>query len=1172
MSLLNKNNPFESNSSEGNTNSSNSSFQKSSSLGLENTSNSNSQLEGFIIPNSKVNSVTSRQLDSSSNSINSKLPAGWTTIENNLNFKQKLNTSNSSNNSSTSSLLNDIGFTPSTVKKKPPPVPAKPSYLSPTLLSPTSESNSSHGSYDYLLSPESPTPKVNELSKKFETISTSTLDSSNSSSTKGFIPMPSKTFPPAPTLESPSSQKPISLVQKPVVGLRKLVLKNGSSSSGTSDNPFADSNISDIKPDPETQSQPPQHTSLLPPELPVRPSTHPILPKKPPPPALPTKITSHTTQSGSIVNLPIVISPSENDDYQPFNGNIKQTITSPPSLSSSPCVSPLFPPLSSSLPTKPILPPKPSQSNPGSSTPKPALPPKPRLSHGRKGSSSIYSSSPTSPPLLPSVLPSDTVLLQSRVSKDHKLPLLDTNRANRSKPRLNYVSIFPKNPVKCFTLCCHTVCTGSHSLKMWSPVTGDNTFAISAGEQKVTAVCFRPSRLMEEEGKFVWYGLTDGQLGCANVLNGQVVDRKLSAHNYPILAILKYKNLLWTIDEMGTLNIWGDNSQNSLNIHTASSFDFKLRSTNLLITKNSIPIIVGDELWVTTGKTLQVYTPLQEDVGNCLSPLHTLDLGSAESPFTCIAYHPKRRRVYTGHLDGRLTIWNANTYTRIGTIVLNSYRIGALLIVANQYLWVAVTRKIYVFDISRLDAWVLIKEWEAHDSPIIDLVIDHSSLFKLSKLQVGSLGENGRVQIWDGLMTDDWQSRELETKQENYCKIRDINTLICSWNIDAIKPSDLATSTNVNFLEQWLTPGDILPDIIVVGFQEAVDLESKRVTAKAILKKMTTDSGDITQRYKLWQDRLTRVLHSAYPSEAYSLIECQNLVGLFSCVFVKEKELPNVRNLSVSLLKTGFGGYHGNKGGISIRFTLDDTALCFVNCHLAAGQTQIQNRNTDVANILKKTNFDPVPSEGVFVDGGDASQILDHEICFVSGDLNYRIDLDKASILEYIHAKQFSELIKYDQLYQLRSGIKPFILRLFSESEIKFSPTYKYDPFTNNYDTSEKQRSPAWCDRILYRGKSIRHLEYSRFECDASDHRPIRGLFKCSIKSIIPDRLNKLKGEISKVWDTHVERLMDRQMIDWFSQRGYTPDKAKLTLEKCKFDFNLASKVLFEESREELGL
>ena len=72
---------------------------------------------------------------------------------------------------------------------------------------------------------------------------------------------------------------------------------------------------------------------------------------------------------------------------------------------------------------------------------------------------------------------------------------------------------------------------------------------------------------------------------------------------------------------------------------------------------------------------------------------------------------------------------------------------------------------------------------------------------------------------------------QITLRQPDYCTFRDIKVLVCSWNIDSAKPSDLAGSeVNSRFFDQLLGSIDS-PDVVVFGFQEVIPLTDKKLTA-----------------------------------------------------------------------------------------------------------------------------------------------------------------------------------------------------------------------------------------------------------------------------------------------------------------------------------------------------
>ena len=182
--------------------------------------------------------------------------------------------------------------------------------------------------------------------------------------------------------------------------------------------------------------------------------------------------------------------------------------------------------------------------------------------------------------------------------------------------------------------------------------------------------------------------------------------------------------------------------------------------------------------------------------------------------------------------------------------------------------------------------------------------------------------------------------------------------------------------------------------------------------------------------------------------------------------------------------------------------------MCFINCHLAAGQTQTSNRNNDITAIFESDIFgverDNDARSNCFVGGGDGSRVLDHEICILNGDLNYRIDtMGRDTVIKAINTNNLAKLLERDQLLVSRRRNPNFALRALHEDVVTFAPTYKYDIRSDEYDTSEKRRSPAWCDRILFR-KSEKTVQtsYQRHELRISDHRPVTAQFNLRVKNI----------------------------------------------------------------------
>ncbi|KAK1373113.1 type I inositol polyphosphate 5-phosphatase 8 [Heracleum sosnowskyi] len=242
----------------------------------------------------------------------------------------------------------------------------------------------------------------------------------------------------------------------------------------------------------------------------------------------------------------------------------------------------------------------------------------------------------------------------------------------------------------------------------------------------------------------------------------------------------------------------------------------------------------------------------------------------------------------------------------------------------------------------------------------------------------------------------------------------------------------------------------------------------------------------------------------------YTLVASKQMVGLFLCVWVRSDLHHHISNLKVSCVGRGIMGYLGNKGSISMSMTMYNTTFCFVCTHLASGQKEGDEvkRNMDVTEILKKTKFPCL--RRVSKQPMSPGSILDHDNIIWLGDLNYRLTPGDDTN-ELLNRNDWQALLEKDQLkIEQRAGR---IFGGFEEGQISFPPTYKYvinsDEYVGQTSISkEKRRTPAWCDRILWKGEGLKQIWYERVESNISDHRPVCSLFSVEVNAPYQFELN----------------------------------------------------------------
>ena len=262
-------------------------------------------------------------------------------------------------------------------------------------------------------------------------------------------------------------------------------------------------------------------------------------------------------------------------------------------------------------------------------------------------------------------------------------------------------------------------------------------------------------------------------------------------------------------------------------------------------------------------------------------------------------------------------------------------------------------------------------------------------------------------------------------------------------------------------LLDWLAVDQEPPDLYVLGFQE-LDLSKEAFLFAESIKE---------------EEWTVMVKASLHHDAKYSLVKSIRLIGMLLLVFTRDEHVSHVSNISVDTVGTGIMGQLGNKGGVGISLRFHATDLCFVNSHLAAHPEFVDRRNQDFHSICSRMTFSQYEKLNRDCPIFGVKRIKDFDTVIWVGDLNYRLnDIDVHEVKEMLAEENIATILESDQFKQQQQQRKAFVE--FQEGPITFRPTYKYDVGTDEWDSSEKNRAPAWCDRVLWKGDIVSQTAY----------------------------------------------------------------------------------------------
>ena len=470
---------------------------------------------------------------------------------------------------------------------------------------------------------------------------------------------------------------------------------------------------------------------------------------------------------------------------------------------------------------------------------------------------------------------------------------------------------------------------------------------------------------------------------------------------------------------------------------------------------------------------------------------------------------------------------------------------------------------------------------------------------------------------------DGWVKRHMQARLADYVSQEPFKVGVLTYNVAGKKPPSASA------MSALLDPIANDCSLLVVGLQESVELTAQNVGAgasgplsggavaweaaitRAVREAPAEGAGSWPAESPPPPQRAAGAdggpaaadtLSAGTTSARFSQLVSRQMMGLVLLVYAREWLRPACGPVRVTSVGTGLLGLMGNKGAVAASLRIHSSTLCLVCSHLASGSSAVDARNLEYAQLLQRIAF-PTAADASARGGGDESaaggasgggdsgeggegaagrasasggggngggseespsSVLGHDFVLWFGDLNYRLDLDNEATRELAVRMQYDSLTAHDQLNKARHTRAAF--GEFAEGPIRFGPTYKYDVGSDAFDTSEKRRPPAYCDRILYRAPpplSARpshaapriecHAYASRHEERTSDHRPV--FASLTLRAAVPneDERRKVAAEITRsldAWENSCvpTATLDATDVDFGALRYGEPARRSLVL------------------------